>query len=656
MPLDPGIPSTDRDMLHSYIYRNRKERNRERDNWGIYDATFYGQWKQQNVSTAIQEGRSLSSYNLTKKNVDTTVGSITADPYELTYDTELGDENIYASLMNTLYLEDKDFMKYESQYWEFLRAGFVYKGYLQLYKDRRRDRRGRVGTRYIRGDYFITDPDVDTNDINDNKNIFVQAWMTAIQIEEKYDKRTPEIREAVKLYNNSQGGDAGTVEGDVSDTWDRGPEYWDRRHDLYLVIDRYWLVDKKYYEVYDPEIASVLATLPLDQAEVLRDSYKLQGKRVRLLEKHVQECRMRTTCPGLNLDLVLQEGPYEYQLGRYPFFQYSSDMINGKPNTYVDALADPQIQFNKRMNTATHILQTTSNNTLLIETDAVDDENEIDKIGKQRNRPGAYFKVTPGTISQNKIKHLEHGTPPTDFLNAASYVKEIFSELTPGVPSMQGVGERDESGVLYQSKVQQALISMQRPNKLLGVFWEEFGDAYFTAAKQTYTYPMLVRSSRTGEEIWLNIPGDLMSLHMAAIPRLKVNVSQSPSSETHRRQLLQSYLAVAQYLKDPYTLSELSRIVVGSLPGIPQAEQEQLKASAALSSEAQKVALMAQVASVKAQMAQMGQMGGGAPGMEVGTPIGENSPNNAPTDSQRLLESVTSNVQDRKNSMSQGVG
>lgn len=643
-------------LLRTYQKRKYRERRREKDNWQCMSGIDYGQWNDSAVRTAIQEGRPLSSFNLTKKTIDTIVGSIISDPYELHYDTEYGEQDRLAMILNELWLADKDVGGFSAHYHDFVRAGFVYKGWMRIFKDRRNDPRGRVGFQYIRGDMITDDPDIQTNNIDDNKNLFVYSWLSPQQIKDKYKKNSEEIKEAIEIWNRYNNGetsvDSTYEEGEESKLFDCTPETFDQRYGLFLVVDRYQLIRKDYMNLFDVDLGEVIATKPPEEAKLLARAYKQQQRQIKLLPRSFKECQLRTSCPGLSLKMALQEGPYEYQLDGYPFFSFSSDTINGMPNTYVDILKDSQVSLNKRINTATHILMTSSNNTLLIESDAVEDENDIDKIGKGRNRPGSYFKVAPDALRAGKIKHLEHGDRPTDFLNAGETIRNLMQELTPGVPALQAIGQGQESGVLFQSRVQQAMVSMQIPNRFLRIFWERFGDFYIKAAKQTYVYPMRFKGSRTGEEYYINMPGEI---DMRAVSRLKVTVTQSPNSETNRRQMLQSFLAIAQYLQDAYTLAELSRVVVGAMPGLPEAEQDQLREAAKLSSEVQKLNLMAQAQqiqmSMQGQQAQPGQPqgpGGGGPPSPTGMP---NMPAPGQIDSGKLLEAITQNVQNGRRGM-----
>lgn len=588
----------DRSLFASYLQNNQKERRREKENWGIYDGTDYKQWNAQAIRQAVQEGRALSSFNYSKKAIDTTTGSIISDPFEVNFTNEIGDDPTQSIIFNEKFLEDKDVGNWMQEIWDLIRAGHIYRGYVQMFKDRTNDARGMVGVRYFSPDRVVQDPNRHGNHINDNENLFIHTWMSATKISNKYSLKHQEILDAMQTRERYLAEIESKEERDK--VFDTSPEFFDKTNGQYLVLDRYYLKKVKSYQIFDMEFGSILATKEDEtEAKLIATVYKNQGRSVKIIPRAFLRQMVRTTIPALSKTLVVQEGPTELQLGRYSLFEFSSDAINGRPITWMDQLKDPQISLNKRINTATHILQTQANNALLIESDATEDPDDLDKIGRGRNKPGAYFTVIPGAIGQNKIKHLDKGNTSSEFLNAGNVILDMLRELSPAVPAIQSLG-KDESGVLFQSKVAQAQISMERTNKRLSVFWHEFGGAYIKAFKQIYTYPMTLKMS-DNQVIFLNVPG---GIDVSTMSRMKVTVTQSPTSETYRRQLLQSYLAISQYLHDPYTRSELSRVVIGRLPGVPEEDNKRLTDAATLSSEAQKLTLMAQMQQTETALSQ----------------------------------------------------
>lgn len=591
----------DRNLFRTQKLRAVRERTRERKNWRFYDGTDYGQWDEQAVRLLQQEGRPPHTFNFIETKVDTIVGSVLNDEYQTSYETELGEKNDVAIMLNELYMEDRDLCNFEFEFLQFVRAGFVYRGYLEFYVDRAKDPRGRLAWRYVSPDRIQVDADWRSNNLNDCKWLFQSAWMSPEEIAWKYKSKASEIKQAVEDWERVR--HENLQQSELEKIFDRSDEFYDKLNGLHLVIEKYELKRTEKMALWDPVLGEFLPDQDGEDAKLVQKMGVLQGKRYELLPKTVVECHVHSFCPSISLNLSLQKGPTELQVGGYPFFSFSSNMINGHPNTLVDQLRDAQEAYNKRVSTATHILMTSANNALLIESDAVEDQTELDRIGKQRGRPGAYFVVEPGTISQRKIAHLEKAPPPTDFAQAADQMLNVAQQLTPAVPAVQAqLDQTGESGVLFQSKLAQAQIAMQIPQKFLKAFWHQIGDAYFRGVKQHYTYPMVFQSSRQNVPFYLNVPGGIMVEEMS---RLKVIITQSPNSESFRRQLLQQYVSLAQYLPDPATKQALSRLVIQSLPGVPDEELQKLSEVAKLSEDYQKLVLVFQTNQVAAQMSAM---------------------------------------------------
>jgi hypothetical protein len=618
----------DRNLFRTQKLRAVRERTRERKNWRFYDGTDYGQWDEQAVRLLIQEGRPPHTFNFIETKVDTIVGSILTDEYQTNFETELGEKNDVAIMLNALFMEDKDLCNFEFEFLQLVRAGFVYRGYMEFFVDRSKDPRGRLAWRYLPPDRVQVDADWRTNNINDCKWIFVSAWMSPEEIQRKYKSKAPEVRQALEEWDTVRS--ENLQESELEKVFDRSDEFWDKLNGLHLVIEKYCLKYTERMSLWDPLMGQFLPDQDGEDAALLQKMAFMQGKRYEMLPKTQMECYVHTFCPSISLNLSLQKGKTELQTGGYPLFSFSSNMINGHPNTMVDQLRDAQEAYNKRVSTATHILMTSANNALLIESDAVEDQNELERIGKQRGRPGAYFIVEPGAIAGQKIKHLEKAPPPTDFAQAADQMLNVSQQLSPAVPAVQAqLDQTGESGVLFQSKLAQAQIAMQIPQKFLKSLWHQMGEAYFVAVKQHYTYPMVFQSSRQNVPFYLNVPGGIMVEEMS---RLKVIINQSPNSESFRRQLLQQYVALAQYIPDPATKQALARLVIQSLPGVPDEELQKLSEVAKLSEDYQKLTLVFQTNQLAAQMQQMQmqqQMMMQGAGMTPGLP-GQGGPQGTP--------------------------
>lgn len=624
----------DRDLFRNQKLRSVRERSRERKNWRFYDGTDYGQWDEAAVKMLIQEGRPPHTFNFIETKVDTIVGSMLTDEYQLSFETELGEKNNPAIMLNELFMEDKDLCNFDFEFLQFVRAGFIYRGYMQFYVDRMKDPRGRLAWRYLPPDRVTVDADWKTNDINDCKWIFISVWMSPEEIMQKYHPKKSEIKAALDMWE--MGKSENLQETEMEKVFDRSDEFYDQLNGLYLVIEKYELKQSTKVRLWDPLRGEWLPDQDEDEADLMVKMAQLQGQRLESLPRKMKECYCHTICPGISLNLSLGKGKTELQTSGYPIISYASNMINGHPNTLVDQLRDAQEAYNKRVSTATHILMTSANNALLIESDAVEDQTELERIGKQRGRPGAYFIVEPGAISGQKVKHLEKNQPPSDFAAAADQILAVAQQLTPAVPAIQAQGGEAgaESGIHFQSKVAQAQVAMQIPQKFLKAVWHQIGEAYFTAVKQHYTYPMLFHSNRERVPFYLNVPGGIM---VEELSRLKVIINQSPNSETYRRQLLQQFVALAQYLPDPATKMALTRLMLQSLPGVPDEDLDKLSETAKLSEDYQKLLLVFQTnqlaSQIQMQAMQQAQMGmqGMAPGAPPGAPPGQGGSPPSPT-------------------------
>ena len=394
-------------------------------------------------------------------------------------------------------------------------------------------------------------------------------------------------------------GNSGAQE--VDKLFDRSPEFYNMINGQYVVAQKMELVQVTRERLFDPENATWLPDMDPEEKDLFVQNSGLQGKRIERVSSIDYRCDVRTICPALKIDLVLEEGPHPVQIGNYPLWTYSSDMLNGLPNTPVDILGDPQTTVNKRESTATHILMTNASNGILIEEDIAEDPDVAHEIGKGRNRPG-FYQVIAATNGQQKVHELGGDKPPTEFLTASTHSYEMAKELTPAVPAVQGVGEGPQSGVLFQAKVAQANVAMTFSRKFLMAIFQDIGDGYFKAVKQHYVFPMLMTARKQKGVYALNVPG---GIQIEDIDRMRVTVSQSPSSETFRRQLLQQFSVIQQAVGGPLTKQAIGRLMIQSMPNVPEEELDELSAIAKLEEEQAKLGVLTGIVQGKFALMQL---------------------------------------------------
>ena len=569
-PRSQSAVSLDWDRLRDSMRRLSRERRREKDNWRRYDGTEYGQWNETAIAQLLEEGRAPHTFNFSAQKTDIIVGSVVADTQDVHFETEFGEKNNDSIILETLYKEDKELQNYLSDFTEFVRAGFIYRGWLEVFKDRSHDPRGRVGLRYVAPDRMIVDPDWITKKVSDNKELYITTWMTAEQIKNRWHKSDAAIEAAIAARNLIIGG--GSSSQEVDKVFDTSPECYDQQNGLFLVFNKLWLKNVTKQKIFDADKSEELPHMEGEDLSLFVQSSRMLGQNVQIIEDESTVCMIKTAVPGLSLDLVLEEGEHPIQIGTYPYIPFSSDSINGRPNTPMDRLKDVQDGLNKRESTVTHILMTQSNNTLMVETDAVENPDQIQEFGKKTKRPGAILEVSPESNRLNKIKYLDRGNAPHDFLNAADHMRAMANDLTPAVPALQAIGESGESGVLYQAKVAQAQVGMQIPNKNIKAVWNDIGNAWFRAVRQIMTYPFTLSGP---DGVWkINMPG---GTYLDQIPRMRVTITTSPASDSYRRQNLQQYMALAPQVPSDLVKLQMASNVMSQLPNMPDEQLQKIK-------------------------------------------------------------------------------
>ena len=164
-------------ILRDCLRRNHKEDRRQEENIRLYDGTDFGQWMGADTAQLIQDGKYPHTFNLIKKAVDTIVGSVIVDTMDMHFTPEYGEKNNVSLMLNELNIQDSELGGYMDELTQAMRMGFVYRGWIEFYKDRKKDKRGRTGIRYRSGDQIVVDSDWVTKRINDNKQIFLTSWM-----------------------------------------------------------------------------------------------------------------------------------------------------------------------------------------------------------------------------------------------------------------------------------------------------------------------------------------------------------------------------------------------------------------------------------------------------------------------------------------------
>jgi redox-regulated HSP33 family molecular chaperone len=126
---------------------------------------------------------------------------------------------------------------------------------------------------------------------------------------------------------------------------------------------------------------------------------------------------------------------------------------------------------------------------------------------------------------------------------------------------------------------------------------------------------MIFKSKNTGQVFYMNYKDGIDVKNMS---RLRVSVTLSPGSETYRRILLQTYMTLAAQIPSALMKQALSRLVVQTLPNVPESEKAKLADIAALEEETQMKATRLQSLQYDMQIQQLQQQ---AMQAQAGVPV-----------------------------------
>lgn len=524
--------------------------------------------------------------NFIQNKIDTLHGNYLQNPLELRFESEVGEKNNATITLNQLFLLDKERGEWKKAKRELIRSGLIHRGTVEMYKDYRNDPLGTIGLRRISPDRILFDPDWKSDDINDNKTILQFTWMDPEEIELFYQKKTPEIRAAIKIWQQGKTGRGESAGGighqsnhsfhgseNIDKLFDTSPQFTKTNQLRFLVIQA--LENKKVRtgRVFDEKSKRFL---PRMSDENLETMMSLRGNELQVFPGFHSEFKIVTTAPGLSFDLKLEDGDHPMQIGRFPLFTWSALNLNGEIQGKVPVMQDMQEIFNKRESTATHIQTTAINGAELIEDDFFADDSEYDRYTREKNMPASQFKVRPNTISQNRLGIAQRPRDVSGLndlhvtADRALNMADLISS-TPA-PITGGTGKSGESGKLFEEKRLQALTALEPMSESLQDLEREFGEAYFYMVPDVYgNAPRKIVNPVNGDIMLLNVPttSGVIINDMKKIERHGVIVGLAKSGVSVKRELLLKYIDALQIIQNPMLRTFLETQLVEVLPNLP---------------------------------------------------------------------------------------
>ncbi len=590
--------------FNAYVQKGRPERIREKTNHDLNDGTNFRHWAgltASDLQSMAAEGRHPTTINFTKQAIYTIAGSIVADQMQGQYMSGWQIPTAYGDGILELFNRDSNIGKWDGKITQWIREAFIYRGTMAWEISTDVDPRGILTLVKKPPDRVIYDPNWMTTDVNDNNRIFEFTYKSLRELIGEFGAVAPWLRS--KAAGGEYTEDNSQSSGIQVRAFDLNPDLKIDLDGELLVVNEFWLETQRVERIFNSYTGLYHDEIPVDQRREWVENERALGGRVAIVPDTIKVEKFITYCPTLSTFRKINGGDYPVQVGGYHFLPLTCDILNGKPNTPTDQLKDPQVMVDKRMSTETFILATQGTNGLAAHRKMFASDAEFDRWKDEGHKPGYKGELSDeAAAGQYKFVEIPRTTAANDFLNSTKNILAMKDQVVPSVPAVQGLSEANESGVLFQSKVQQANITMIVPKSFIREGYEKLYDSYFRAVKHVYIYPITLHGQQPNAIYSFNY-GTPDSIEIQDISRLGVMVYESPTSASKRSTMVQEASMAMQYM-DPNSLRArtLSGIVGSSLPNLSDAQRKAMEEAGAVDDELYMLRAKAEAAQLQQQL------------------------------------------------------
>jgi len=553
-------------------------------------------------------------------------------------------------------LSDKELMDWEASYMELTRHGLVYQGVEEMFVSDRYSPLGNIGFRTLLPGHYVLDPNWKSYDSRDLKRLWKTSYLTPSEISKKYGIDDSQIKAMIRLQAQvaSEYEEGATDKGLIR--FEQDTSYGD----LYRVIEYHHMEKEKNKIRVNVNDGSII---PDGDDEFLKQWAEFNGVNLDedVIEREIYEniYYVTTICPEISKTKPLQDKRGYLQLGRLPFFHWSSCRINGENSGIPELLRSLQQTYNKRESLVDHMISSSANGGKLIDPEIVDnDPVRMERMRENFNNPSYTDWSGPGRLAsgRNYIQELPRTQMDYGIINMLNRMVDMTDMISKhSAASDARTQSSDESGILFARKQLQSEINQASIIKSLEFYWNQKGEAYLIAAKQLYgdVYREFVIPSEN-KIVEINKPimtpeGEIILNDITLLDRAKVVVDKSPMSTTMRaveRSINTELLRVIGG-ENPITRAEAVKNVMRTLDG-SSSERSRREENATLELDMAKERAKTDILNNKYQQLQiqMGMQQMMSPQMAAvqqqgGQQPGQNPPGNPAADLEQSNQQIT---------------
>jgi hypothetical protein len=626
------------DLYNKYEDYYRGEIERILYNQRMYWGVNLGQWPAFAIEKFKSQGITPHQYNIISKKIESKIGSIIANGYDLKYMAVSGKQSPWTMHIQDMAYSDKSNCDWETSEIVALRDMAVCVGYERMFISDRFDAIfGNIAYEPLSPTHIYIDPCWKTQNAWDIENYFEWGMYGINQILRLFPKKSEELKEW-KYREEISGIDYGAYRGGIS-RYRNTDEKWG---DLHRVItfhsvkheSREWeydLVNKNPFPEtgFDPGSKEDKEAKKgyMEDVGISEGQYTMvtQKKRVKMIE---------VICPSLNNEIFLASGKDRVQTNNCNIYPIGNN-FNGQFRGDVDQLKDVQIDFNKGQMNIMDIQSRSAKGAFILDEALTGGSAAIKKDIEDRwNEAGARIWVAEGTTAElgnhGGMIELKSSQPTPDLFNHSSKTLDLADWLSSVPAAMDSRSESStESGKLYQSKVQVGLIGQKFDMSIYGRHKREKAMAYILQSKITYSgYPRsFSKKGKKDESLEINSVGAdpigrrVIINDITKMPEMKVILIPATSGINIRTELRAQYSEVLSLLADPKDRL-LKLIFIGRVfatQDLPEDKKEEIENAIKMLTLEEAMAVSLRLEQGKQQMAAVGMQQNPTPESSQGT-------------------------------------
>jgi hypothetical protein len=551
----------------------RRIARNQRFAWGLN----FGQWPAYVVEKLQAQGRRPPTLNVLGKKIQSQIGSFMSNDFDVRYAPINGKVDSLTQKLQDMFYSDKNNLMWKVPESIALRDMFgAGVGYERMVISDQFDEMGNISWEAINPMHVYLDIGWKGGDVSKIRHYFEWGMFYPSEIAEMFPNVGSKIDD-LKEREETDGVDCGEYHGGPT-PYGTTEDKWGSAHKVIIfhsvkIVERWWEYDllnqcnfpeTGYEPQSDEDKAAKTEYIKMMGLNPARDiCTRKQIRRVKYIE---------VICPTIDSELFLVDGKDRVQTNNCNIYPLG-DCYNGQFKGTTDDLYDLQVMLNKgEMNIDDIQTRSAKGAFLLDQALAAGDVNKMREIEANWNNPAARMWVDEGSTSElgphGGVIPLPGVAPTPDMFKQNDRRLDLIDRLSMVPSAMDSRTESSgESGKLYQSKVQVALVGQRYQLDIFENHKRNKSRAYLIQAKITYKgFPRTFARSQPGDTFTVNKPiegpdGTMYVMDdISKLPDMLVSIVPSKSGVNVRTELRTQYAESLQLLVDP--ADRLARLCV----------------------------------------------------------------------------------------------